>query len=230
VAVYEHRRCAGECGHADAVEVRPSLGPEEIRTAAKHDTTVFGPGALFRVQRELEPPHPSEGFTAIEVVPFERTRGAGCTNAALILWCDGVLRRSRSGGRTPVSAEDVEVLPGRGDVLRRYVADGWRLFGVSWQPEIADETTTSERVEAGFARMQELLGVSLDVLYCPHAPGPPICWCRKPLPGLGVVLTTRHELDPTKCTYVGVGPQDPRFARRLGFEYRHAENFFPPTA
>ena len=74
--------------------------------------------------------------------------------------------------------------------------------------------------------MQELLGVAIEVEYCPHAAGPPVCWCRKPLPGLGVVLIERHGLDPAACIYVGAGPQDPGFARRLGFQYRDADEFF----
>lgn len=53
-----------------------------------------------------------------------------------------------------------------------------------------------------------------------HAAGPPRCWCRKPLPGLGVVLIDRHRLDPPQCIYVGTGTLDPGFARRLGFQYR----------
>ena len=53
--------------------------------------------------------------------------------------------------------------------------------------------------------MRELLGLPLDVLYCPHGAGPPVCWCRKPLPGLGVVFIQRHALDPARCVYVGAG-------------------------
>jgi histidinol phosphatase-like enzyme len=111
-------------------------------------------------------------------------------------------------------------------MLRRYLHDGWRLLGLAWRPEIAEHTLTIDQVEAGFARMQELLGVAIEVLYCPHGPGPPICWCRKPLPGLAVVVIQRHQLDPSRCIYVGAGPQDPGFARRLGFQYRDAEEFF----
>jgi histidinol phosphatase-like enzyme len=200
-----------------------------MRDLATRDSSVFGPGAQFRVQRALEPPHPSEGFSAIDVVPFERSRGADAVNRALILWCDGVLRRSRSGARATGSPGDLEVLAGRAELLRRYVADGWQVFGLSWHPEIEDGAIAAAQVEEGFTRMAELLRVPIEVLYCRHRPGPPVCWCRKPLPGLGVLLTTRHRLDPSNCIYVGVGPQDPGFARRLGFEYRHAENFFPPT-
>jgi len=204
------------------------LDPDEIRTISKRDVSVFGPGVQFRYQRELETPHPSEGFQSIEVMPFERRRDRSFSSRAVLLWCDGVLRRSRSGARTPVSADDVEVFEGRGDVLRRFQQQGWRLLGLSWQPEIADETMRVEEVEAAFARMQELLGVKIELAYCPHAAGPPICWCRKPLPGLGVVFIERYVLDPAQCLYVGDGPQDPGFARRLGFQYRDAEEFFSP--
>jgi len=195
---------------------------------AKRDVTLFGPGVQFRYQRELEAPDPSEGFSAIDVVPFARTRSGSATGRALLLWCDGVLRRSRSGARTPRSADDVEVLPGRGDVLRRYHDDGWRLAGISWQPEIADQTMDRADVDAAFTRMQESLGVAIEIEYCPHPAGPPLCWCRKPLPGLGVLLIERHRLDPSACIYVGAGAQDPGYARRLGFEYRSADDFFDP--
>jgi histidinol phosphatase-like enzyme len=76
--------------------------------------------------------------------------------------------------------------------------------------------------------MQAELGVEMEILYCPHGAGPPVCWCRKPLPGLGVLAIERHRLDPGRCLFVGAGPQDPGFARRLGFDYREAAQFFPP--
>ena len=204
------------------------LGPEEMREASKQDTAAFGPAVQFRYQRELEPPDPSEGFSRIEVVTFERRRDPSFTNRALLLWCDGVLRRSRSGRRTPLSAEDVEVFAERGEVLRRHQAAGWLVLGLSWQPEIADDTMTSVQVDEGLARMQELLGVTIETAYCPHGAGPPTCWCRKPLPGLGVVFIQRHKLDAAQCVYVGAGPQDPGFARRLGFQDRDAADFFAP--
>jgi aryl-alcohol dehydrogenase-like predicted oxidoreductase/predicted kinase len=202
------------------------LTPEDMREMSKRDVAAFGPGVQFRYQRALEPPDPAEGFSAIETVTFERRRDPSYSNRALILWVDGVLRRSRSGGRTPSSPDDVEVLGDRGAVLRRYAADGWPLLGLSWHPEVAEETVRTDQVEATFTRTQELLGVAIDIAYCPHPGGPPICWCRKPLPGLGVVFIHRYRLDAARCIYVGDGPQDPGFARRLGFQYRQADHFF----
>jgi aryl-alcohol dehydrogenase-like predicted oxidoreductase/histidinol phosphatase-like enzyme len=197
------------------------LGPEEMRDAVKHDVSAFGPAVQFRYQRELEPPHVSEGFSAIENVPFERARDRSFTNRALLVWCDGVLIGSRTA-----PSDEADVCVERGAILRRYAEEGWRVLGLGWQPEVAAGTRAVEQVETRYARMQERLGVAMDVLYCPHGGGPPICWCRKPLPGLGVVFVQRYRLDPSQCIYVGNGPQDPGFARRLGFEYRDAAGFF----
>jgi hypothetical protein len=165
----------------------------------------------FRHQRELEPPDPAEGFSRIDVVPFERNHDGAMINRALIVWCD-------------------DTLAGRGPVLQRSRDEGWLLLGLAWRPGIEAGTTTREQVDSDFALMQEQLGVSIEVLYCPHAGGPPKCWCRKPLPGLGVVFIQRHRLDPSQCIYVGAGPQDRGFARRLGFQYRDAGEFFAADA
>ncbi len=85
---------------------------------------------------------------------------------------------------------------------------------------------TPVAADAILARMQSLLGVEMDVLFCPHGAGPPVCWCRKPLPGLALLAIAKHRLDPGRCLFVGDGPQDPGFARRLGFGYLPASEFF----
>jgi aryl-alcohol dehydrogenase-like predicted oxidoreductase len=191
------------------------LEPDEIRAAARRDTAAFGPAVQYRYHRELEPPRPDEGFDSIEVVDFRRTARADYINKAVLIWCDGVLQDSHAGVRHE-----------RLETLQRYRGDGWRLLGLSWHPEVAEKAATDAEVKAGFARLRELSGVDIEIEYCPHAAGPPVCWCRKPLPGLGVVFIHRHRLDPAQCIYVGTGPQDPGFARRLGFQYRDAEAFF----
>jgi histidinol phosphatase-like enzyme len=213
------------------------LEPEEMRVASRTEVSVFPPTVQFRYQRELEPPNESEGFSRLDMVPFARSApsSAGSEDPeatpppsarAVILWCDGVLQRSRGGHRTPLTPDDVEAIPGRGAHLRRYADEGWKLFGLSWLPEIADGGMSHAQATAVFARLRDRLGVEIDIRYCPHAAGPPACWCRKPLPGLGVVLRERYRLDAAQCIYVGVGNQDPGFARRLGFELCHASEFF----
>lgn len=199
---------------------------EELAAHRRRDPVAFLPTAQFRYQRELEPPDVSEGFSRVDVVPFERRIDPSHVNRAVVIWCDGILMRSRSDQRVPSDPDDVAVDPARGAILRRYAEQGYRPLGLSWQPEVAERKRTAADVEAVFARMNELLGLAIEVEYCPHAAGPPQCWCRKPLPGLGVMLMHRHHLDPAACIYVGDGPQDASYADRLGFQYQTAREFF----
>jgi predicted kinase/histidinol phosphatase-like enzyme len=199
------------------------------RLLARHealDTKSFRPNVQFRYQRELEPPDAAEGFTRIDVVPFERRHDPSFTNRALIVWGDDVLWRSRSGQRALTSADDLEAIADRGAVLRRYRDEGWIVLGMSWRPEIADGVLTADAIRAAFTRLQLDLGIPIEIECCPHAAGPPTCWCRKPLPGLAVQFTHRHRLDAAQCLYVGAGAQDPGYARRLGFQYLDAASFF----
>ena len=199
---------------------------QELKSLRANDVAAFLPGVQFRYQRQLEPPDLSEGFSRVDVVPFERRLDPSFVNRAVIICCEDVLLRSRLGLRVPLAPDDVEAMTDRAVVLRRYREEGYRLLGISWQPEIADGKQSAEGVAAVMRRMCDLLGVDIEVEYCPHAAGPPACWCRKPLPGLGVLFVQRHRLDPSQCIYVGSGPQDPGFARRLGFMYREASDFF----
>jgi histidinol phosphatase-like enzyme len=199
---------------------------EEIAALHKHDVSAFLPTVQFRFQRELEPPDASEGFSRIDVVPFERRRDPAYGTRAVIVWCDDVLLRSARGAGRPAHPDEAAVVEGRGETLRRYQDRGWRLLGMSWQPEIDGGTQSAAGAEAVFRRMNVRLGLSIEVVYCPHRAGPPRCWCRKPLPGLGVLLIQRHLLDPRRCLFVGAGPQDPGFARKLGFAYVDADDFF----
>jgi len=202
------------------------LGPEELKQASRDDPGALAPGALFRHRRELEPPDTAEGFAGVDTVGFVRRRPPGYDNRALVFGYDGVVRASRSGARTPASPADVVVLPGRREAIRRRLDEGWLVLGLSWQPEIAGGTMTPEAVEAVFARTHELLGAEIEAVYCPHGDGPPVCWCRKPLPGLGVVLVERHRLDPSQCVYVGGEASDEAFARVMGFAFRRPDQVF----
>ena len=78
------------------------LGPDEMKQAVKRDISAFAPTVQFRHQRELEPPDPAEGFSRIDVVPFERTRDPAFSNKALIVWCDDSLV-DRGSAAAPIS-------------------------------------------------------------------------------------------------------------------------------
>ncbi len=60
---------------------------KELTALRKRDVAAFLPTAQFRAQRELEPPDPSEGFSRIDVIPFERRIDPGLHQSG----CDRVV-------------------------------------------------------------------------------------------------------------------------------------------
>lgn len=202
------------------------LGPEEMSAAVDLDPGTFPPTVQFRYERDLEPPDASEGFSRIDLVPFTRQLPAGHEARAVVVWLDGVVWRSGSGARTPAAPDDVQLVPGCAEALREHARAGSRLFGLTWQPEIEAGERTRRSLESCLDELRPRLDLPLEVSFCPHGPGPPACWCRKPLPGLGVELVMRHRLDPARCLYVGSGGLDRTYAARLGFSYCDQAQFF----
>ena len=175
---------------------------DDLATLKRSDVAAFLPGAQFKFRRELEPPDASEGFSRVDVVPFVRRLDPAFAHKAVLVSCDDV------GALEPLAPR-----------LRDYRDAGYRLLGVSWRPEISDGRGSAAAVKAMFAAEGARLGFEIDVECCPHPAGPPRCWCRKPLPGLGVLFVHRYRLDPAQCTYIGAGPHDAGLARRLGFQF-----------
>ncbi|HRI08749.1 MAG TPA: aldo/keto reductase [Nannocystaceae bacterium] len=203
------------------------LGPEELKELAKDDPNLPPPAAMAKWAASFEAPHVDEGFSVVEEVPFVRRADPGFTGRGLLLDVDGTLRRTKSGELFPRDPADVELLPGRRERLQRYVDEGYALFFVSNQSGVASGTLTREAAEAAFARTIEALGLPVaEVVYCPHPAFPVGCFCRKPLPGLGVSLLQRHRLAREHTIMVGDMDSDRDFARALGVRYVDAEAFF----
>lgn len=207
------------------------LGPEELKELGKDDPNLPPPAAMAKYAASFEPPHVDEGFSVVEAIPFVRRADPQYTGRGLLLDVDGTLRRTRSGEIFPRSADDVELLPGRRETLQRFVDEGYKLFFVSNQSGIASGTVARDAVEAAFARTIELLGLPVaEVVFCPHPAFPVGCFCRKPLPGLGVSLIQRHRLAREHMLMVGDMDSDHDFARALGIRYLHADQFFAPLS
>lgn len=203
------------------------LGPEELKELGKDDPNLPPPQALAKWAASFEAPHEDEGFSAIEEIPFVRRVDPGFTGRGLLLDVDGTLRRTKSGELFPRDPDDVELLPGRREVLKRFVDEGYKLFFVSNQSGVASGTVSKEAVEAAFARTVELLDLPVaEVAYCPHPAFPAGCFCRKPMPGLGVSLLHRHKLAREHLIMVGDMDSDQDFAKALGARYVHADEFF----
>jgi HAD superfamily hydrolase (TIGR01662 family) len=119
----------------------------------------------------------------------------------------------------------------RDAALARWVEAGYRLFFVSNQGGIASGHLTRPAAEAALGRTAELLRLPVaEVAYCPHAAYPVSCYCRKPMPGLGVCLMQRHRLAREHLIVVGDMASDAEFAAGLGARYFDAAAFFALNA
>ncbi|HEY0253841.1 MAG TPA: AAA family ATPase, partial [Kofleriaceae bacterium] len=158
----------------------------------------IGPNVQFRYRRQLEPPREDEGF-AIEHVPFVReSRGA---HAGTIVELDGIVWKGRPRDR-------VELVPGARELLAGL--DGI-VCATTWQPEPFDPTIDEQ--------LRELVG-PIEIVRCTHPAGPPICWCRKPLPGMALLLAKRLDLDLSRSMHLGRSPADRGFAQHAGMRFR----------
>jgi hypothetical protein len=185
--------------------------PDEIRARGKDDPRYLGPDAQFRYERTVEPPELDEGFTRIDEHAFVRRRGSPGGAPALLLDVDDLLRGDAKGVRS---------------TLARHHADGWRLFAQAWRPQMADGTMTAAEVDSVFAQLRELVGVPITLAVCPHPAGPPICWCRKPLPGLILEFARREGVDLDRSIVVGTAAADRTVAAKLGVRHWDASVFF----
>jgi hypothetical protein len=136
-----------------------------------------------------------EGFAAVEQVPFERNSlperaGTGVFIAA------------------PASRH-----PGWERVLeKRYRSAPHLVF--DWSPDGA-----LDGLAADVARVSTEVSGPVESALCPHKAGPPICWCRPPLPGLPLSFARAHDVDPTKSILVGTSPAHRTLASALGARY-----------
>jgi HAD superfamily hydrolase (TIGR01662 family) len=207
------------------------LGPDEMKSLGKTDANLPPPFALVRWTESFEPPQEDEGFSVIDTIEFSRRVDATKSHKGLLLDVDGTLRKTISGESYPRDAADLELLPGRREILARWLDAGYRLYFVSNQSGIASGKVSPEAARAAFERTVQLLDLPVsEVAYCPHPAFPVGCYCRKPLPGLGVYLMKRHGLTREHLMVVGDMATDAKFAAGLGARFCDAPTFFGPNS
>ncbi len=203
------------------------LGPADLKELAKQDPNLPPPIALQRWQDSLEKPEWDEGFSAIDHIPFVRRPAKNHTRKGLLLDVDGTLRTTKSGEIYPRHADDVVLLPNRRETLLPWIDDGYLLFFVSNQSGLSSGKLTQSDAENAFQRTADLLALPIsEIAYCPHPAFPVGCFCRKPLPGLGVYLIRKYGLDLEQLVMVGDMDSDASFAQGLGAKYIDANTFF----
>jgi len=194
--------------------------PEDIRERGRKDTRYLQPDAQFRYERTLEAPSVDEGFVSIEHRQFARAPSAS-SGRAIILDFDDVV-----GGQA-LRADDVTIDDGRWAIITERRSKGWHVFVHAWRPQIARRQISIADVDATFTRLRELLGADVDVACCPHDAGPPVCWCRKPIPGSVIEFSLRRDIALEKSIVIGASAADKTMAERIGARFETSEAFWP---
>lgn len=199
--------------------------PEEIKKA-KH-TNVFPPLVLFKYKKDFQKPDVTEGFSKVETIKFARKDDPTFVNKAIIVDYDGTLRECIGGNeKYPVSAEQVELKTNRKPILQSYLDKGYKLLGISNQSGVAKGELTHDKAIELFDHTNNLLGLDIEYQFCPHQSAPISCYCRKPMPGLGVDFIIKHKLNRKETIFVGDMTTDKTFAGRCGFQYVDQADFF----
>lgn len=134
----------------------------------------------------------------------------------VILDRDGTLIVERNYISRP---EDVELIDGAADGLRRFEELGWGRIIITNQSGVNRGYFDIDAVNTVHERMIELLaasGASVDAIYiCPHRPDEN-CGCRKPRTALVLRAAAEWRFDPSRCIYVGDKASDIELGRTLG--------------
>lgn len=210
-------------------------GKPEPGSEASKDPHVFPPAALFAARKKFEAPTQDEGFDKLIVVdaPPLKWDGRRYRKKAVFFDVDGTLRDTEDLPlKYPTRVEEVKLLRDPAvmkDRLQQLVKEGYLLIGVSNQSGIAKKTVTEAQVRACMQRTRELLGLSeetLPILWCPHAPAPITCYCRKPQVGMLMHAIETWKLNPTNCLMVGDSTSDETTAKRMGIPFVHSAAFW----
>jgi aryl-alcohol dehydrogenase-like predicted oxidoreductase len=172
--------------------------PEELRELARREPGILAPTSQMRALRELEPPTEEEGFASIRRLPFERAATPGNLRPGLFV------------ARSLLRQDDWR------DALRR-IAPETPVLLFDWSPDGREHD-----LDGDSALLAVALGVPVETALCPHGGGPPICWCRPPLPGLPLAFARAHEVDPSDSVLVGTSRAHRALAEALGARYAAA--------
>ena len=169
--------------------------PARLRELARHEPGLLTPTSQMRTVRELEPPSDDEGFASVEQRPFARAPRPTESVAGVFLAAAALHRE------------------GWEDALGEARADAPHLV-FDWNPD-GDRAA----LDVATRRLAAVVSGPLEGALCPHAAGPPRCWCRPPLPGLVLAFGRAHSVDPSRSVLVGTGPAHRSLATALDARY-----------
>ena len=170
-------------------------GPDELRALARTRDGVLAPTSQMRALRELERPSTDEGWADVEQVPFARAPSAPATGAGVFVAAAALAQ------------------PGLRDAVARGDRDAPHLV-FDWRPD-----GSVDALAPAAATLAAEVSGPVESALCPHAAGPPSCWCRPPLPGLVLAFARAHGVDPARSTLIGSRPAHRTLAATLGARY-----------
>ncbi|HEY2437757.1 MAG TPA: aldo/keto reductase, partial [Solirubrobacteraceae bacterium] len=144
--------------------------PDALKELARRQPGVLTPTSQMRTLRELEPPSTDEGLASVERVPFVRRPTAGHTAAGVFVAATAL--------RRPGWAHALE----EGDRGAPHLVFDWSPDG------------QMGALDACVALLRTTVHGTIESALCPHAAGPPVCWCRPPLPGLPLAFARAHRI------------------------------------
>jgi D-glycero-D-manno-heptose 1,7-bisphosphate phosphatase len=134
----------------------------------------------------------------------------------------------------PYVQEDVRLVPGASDAIRRIRSLDYRTVVVSNQPGAAKGKASHEELLEAHAQVVRLLaerGVAIDdYRYCLHHPDaidPELsraCDCRKPKPGMLLEAASALDIDLSRSWMIGDSDSDAEAGRQAGCRTILVEN------
>jgi aryl-alcohol dehydrogenase-like predicted oxidoreductase len=204
------------------------LTPDEL--TAIGGPTALPPNAQHRLLRTLEKPHLDEGFSALDVVTFARRSWPG-SRGALFVSLDALTALPALDSAHAMDAahvidaahaidaapplENLALTDGAAeppDVPSLALASAPVLV-YAWQPRVDDDVALSS-AKCAFPN-----ATSVAFAACKHGAGPPICWCRPPLPGLILAFALANDVDPARSVVVARGPPHRAMAAAIGARF-----------
>lgn len=123
---------------------------------------------------------------------------------AVFLDRDGVLNRAFvRGGKPypPAGLDEFEVMPGAGQALVKLAQEGFLLFVVTNQPDVARGAQQRALVEA--MNLSLARSLPLDGFYVCYHDDKDLCGCRKPKPGLLLTAAAEHAITLSESYMIG---------------------------
>ncbi len=165
--------------------------PDVLKEASRREPWLLAPTSQMRALRELEPPSADEGFASVERVPFVRTPPPDGGSAVFV---------AAAALREPGWRRALE----EADPSAPHLVFDWKPGGA--EDDLAEVVALLAAAVSG----------PVEAAICAHPGGPPICWCRPPLPGLPLAFARAHGVDPARSFLVGTSAAHRTLANTLG--------------